>query len=285
MKRPVTAWLCLLCLAPGLRAAPAVITIAPQVVLTSSNILTMEIGGRSPGPGSPVVDDGYDKLLFTHPGTPQITWGGTLVVELINSFSPVAGDAFDLFDFDPARDAGAFTSVTVVDHGLLPPGLAFSFAELYTTGIIRVISTAGTTFPVWAATVLGNPGALPGGNADNDCFDNLTEYALGLFPAFPGAAEPAGGFHTYPEGERLRVIFWRHFDRTDVTLHVQVSTDLQTWQDLAVSIGGAPFTGPGFVSENRSHHATDPGQVEVRDIVNSTARDRRFLRVHVALTP
>ena len=263
-------------LRPG--SSPAVINFAPQVVFAPSNSLTMEIGGLAAGTQ-------HDKLNFTHAGTPQVEWGGTLVVELINGFTPAAGQTFDVLDFDAARDAGTFSTIIVLDHGLLPPDVAFDFSELYTTGIIRVVSTTGTTFAQWAATELGSPGALPQGDHNNNGYDNLTEYALALLPPFPGAAGPSGGLHVYPEGERMRVQFWRHIDRTDITIRVQASTDLVAWDDLAVSVNSAPFTGAGFVSENRAHPLSEPGLVEVRDTVNTSAGARRFLRILVTLAP
>ena len=263
-------------LRPG--SSPAVVTMAPEIVLSPSNGLTMEIGGRTAGTG-------YDQLVFTNPGASQLTWGGTLVVELINGFTPVAGDAFHVFDFDPARAAGTFATVTVVSHGLLPAGLAFDFTALYTTGVIRVVSTAGTTFGQWAATALGNPAALPGGDHDNDGYRNLTEYALALFPVYPGVAAPIGDLHLYPDGERLRLRFWRQLDRTDITIRVQASANLVAWDDVAVSVNSAPFTGAGFVAENRAHPAAEPGLVEVRDILNTTDAACRWLRIQVTLSP
>ena len=269
-------------LRPG--SSPAVVTLSPQVIFAPSISLALEIGGRTPGSGTP-ANNGYDKLVFTGTTASQVTWGGILVIELINNFTPAAGDAFDVFDFDAARDAGAFSAIAVVDHGLLPPGLVFNFSELYTTGIIRVVSTGGTTFGQWAATEFSNPSALPGGDHDGDGYDNLTEYALALLPVFPGASGPAGGLHSYPEGERMRVLFWRHIDRTDITIRVQVSTDLVAWNDLAVSVNSAPFTGAGFVSENRMHPLSEPGLVEVRDILNASGEARRYLRILVTLSP
>jgi hypothetical protein len=258
--------------------SPAVVTFSPQIVFSPSNGLTMEIGGR-------VAGTGYDKLVFTNPGASQLTWGGTLVVELINGFTPVAGDAFHVFDFDPARAAGTFATVTVVSHGLLPAGLAFDFTELYTTGILRVVSTAGATFGQWAATALGNPGALPGGDHDGDGSLNLMEYALALYPVVPGTFAPIGELHAYPDGTRLRLRFWRPLDRSDITIRVQGSADMATWDDLAVSVNSAPFTGAGFVSENRAHPVSEPGLVDVRDILTPSAAAHRFLRIVVTLSP
>ena len=96
---------------------------------------------------------------------------------------------------------------------------------------------------------------------------------------------PDGGFFTYAEGERLRVLFTRPLDRTGVTLTIQASDDLQVWENLATSINSAPFTGPGFVSENRAHSLAEPGLVEVRDTVTTSAGARRYLLIQVTLAP
>ena len=140
------------------------------------------------------------------------------------------------------------------------------------------------TFNAWA-TASGIPGALPGGDHDGDGYDNAAEFALGLFPPQPGTVEPTGGFFTYAEGQRLRLHFTRPLDRTGVTLAVQASDDLVTWADLATSVNSAPFTGPGFVSENRAHPLSEPGLVEVRDVLNASGATRRYLRILVVIAP
>ena len=263
--------------------SPAIVVYSPYIIFLPSNTLTMEIGGLTPGPGTP-VDNGYDKLLFIRQASPQVTWGGALVIDLINGFVPSAGDAFDIFDFTPGSYTGAFSSITVADHGLLPPGLAFNFDELYVTGIIRVVSVPSLTFAQWTVEA-GIPGALPAGDHDQDGDDNATEYALALFPPVPGTAGPTGGLHTYGDGDRLRLLFTRPLDRSDVTLRVQASSDLAVWEDLAVSVNSAAFTGPGFVSENRAHALSDPGLVEVRDVVTTSAGARRQMRLQISVAP
>ncbi len=169
--------------------SPATVSFAPQIVFSSSNVLTVELGGR-------VAGTGYDQLVFTNTGASQLTWGGSLVIELTNGFTPAAGDAFDVFDFDPARAAGTFAAITVATNGLLPPGLAFDTSEIYTTGILRVVSTTGTTFGQWATTALGNPAALPADDHDHDGFLNLMEYALAMYPVVPGTFAPIGDLHS-----------------------------------------------------------------------------------------
>ena len=259
-------------LRPG--SSPGSVVITPQAVFSSSNTLVMEIGGRSAGTE-------HDKLTFASTYSPQVNWAGELALAFINGFTPAAGDAFDILDFDAARDAGAFDTLTLPS---LPAGLTWDAAQLYTDGSLRVVP-AGITFAQWAATVLGDPAATPNGDHDNDGYDNATEFALGLFPPQPGTVLPNGGLHTYGDGTSLRLLFTRPLDRTGVTLHVQASSDLTTWDDLATSVNSAPFTGPGFVSESRSHPLNEPGLVEPRDTITTATGPRRQMRVRITLAP
>ena len=161
---------------------PAVITLQPQLVFESSNVLTMEIGGRTPGPGTP-VDNGYDKLIFTSLATPQVTWGGTLNVGFINSFAPVAGDVFDLFDFDAARDAGTFATLNLP---VLNLGLLWNAGDLYTDGTLRVALDPAVTGRVW-----------DGGGANND-WSTGNNWNLNVEPLNNGTATL-----TFANGVRL----------------------------------------------------------------------------------
>ena len=254
--------------------SPAAVTYAPQVIFAPSTALTLEIGGLTAGTQ-------HDKLTFTHAATPQVEWGGALTVTLINGFTPAAGQSFDVLDFDAARDAGAFSSVTLP---VLTVGLAWDISQLYTTGTITVVSSTGVTFAQWASAN-GIPGALPGGDHDGDGIANGVEFALGLFPNQPGTVAPVIDLFPYAGGNRLRTRFTRPLDRTGVTLVVQASADLQTWTDVATSVNSAPFTGAGFVSENRAHPLTDPGLVETRDIFTTATNPRRQVRVKVTIAP
>ena len=254
------------------------VSFAQNMTFHPTTSITMEIGGTAPRTQ-------HDQLVFNGMGSTQVKWDGTLKLVLINGFAPQAGQTFNLFDFDAARDTGAFTTIDVVTNGLMPPGLAFNFDELYTTGVIRVVSTGGITFSQWATTELGNPGALPLDDHNGNGYLNLIEFALGLFPAVPATVEPGIALHLYPDGERLRLLFTRPLDRTGLTLKIQASADLLTWTDLATSENSAPFTGPGFISENRAHPLDQPGLVEARDTVTTNTGTRRQVRLLITLAP
>jgi autotransporter-associated beta strand protein len=107
--------------APGL--SPAVLKV-DNVVLTSSNVLDIEIGGTQRGGES----DGFDIA-----GTMSL--GGELQVSLFNGFTPSLGDEWQLF-------AGATTGMFAsYDLPALGEGLSWDTAALYTAGVLSV--TAG----------------------------------------------------------------------------------------------------------------------------------------------
>ncbi len=255
--------------------SPAAVSISPQAIFAPSSSLVVEIGGLTAGTQ-------YDKITFSSAANLQVAWEGTLVVTLVNGFTPAAGQAFDIFDFDAARDAGTFGSFNLP---ALPVGLAWDSSQLYTDGTLRVISTSGLNFAQWAATALGNPAATPTGDHDHDGLANAVEYALGLFPAQPGTMVPTFDLYPYGDGKSLRARFTRPLDRTGVTLKIQASSDLLTWTNVAISVNSAPFTGAGFISENRTHPLSDPGLVEVRDILTTDIAPRRLMRLVIALDP
>ena len=179
---------------------PAVITLQPQLVFESSNVLTMEIGGRTPGPGTP-VDNGYDKLIFTSLATPQVTWGGTLNVGFINSFAPVAGDVFDLFDFDAARDVGTFATLNLPT---LSTGLLWNSVNLYTDGTLRIALDPAFPGRVW-----------DGGGADNHWTTNAN-WSLDTQPLNNGTAALtfAGGVRLAPSVDAAWNVASLTFDNT-----------------------------------------------------------------------
>ena len=82
---------------PGL--SPTVATVG-NISLAPSSTLIMEIGGANPG-------SGYDKIQASGTLAP----GGTLDVMLIGSFTPTAGQTFDLFDWTTL--SGKFSTVVL----------------------------------------------------------------------------------------------------------------------------------------------------------------------------
>ncbi|MCA9232550.1 MAG: hypothetical protein KDA57_18015 [Planctomycetales bacterium] len=89
--------------------------------------LTMEIGGTTLGTE-------YDQLDVSG----LLSLGGALNVVLINGFSPLAGQSFDILNWGTL--AGTFQQVNLPT---LAGGLAWNTSQLYTTGVLSV----GTSLP------------------------------------------------------------------------------------------------------------------------------------------
>ena len=263
--------------------SPAIVSIAPQVVFTPSNILTMEIGGLTPGPGTP-TDNGYDKLIFTHAAAPQVTWGGTLAITLINGFTPAAGDAFDVFDFNAALDAGTFATITVP---ALPQYLAWNTSALYATGTISVQSTL-TPIEQWRLLHFGTP-ANSGAGADHNDFDkdgakNLLEYALGLDPLVPSASGlPALSVVTAGPNLHIALTIIRPLSATDITYQIEVGGALVSFlPGSSYSAGGDVPTNANTTQVSRTPDGLGNETLVIRDNTARTAATSRFLRLKVS---
>ena len=117
---------------------------------------------------------------------------------------------------------------------------------------------------------------------DGDGIANLMEYALGLPPLAAGGSPLFGGYFTSsPAGSFLTVAVPRDPARHDVMLTAEASGSLSgPWTALAVSIGGAPFTGPGYVSGDSA--AAGLKSVVIRDVVSTSSARRRFLRLRAS---
>lgn len=131
---------------------------------------------------------------------------------------------------------------------------------------------------------IGNSGnAADTAAPDGDGIANLLKYGLAITPGSSGAAFlPQANTRTYPEGNRLALVFNRDPARNDITMEVQVSETLEagSWTTVAASINGAPFTGVGLVSETAAGGGLQA--VEVRDNVNiDSGTPHRYMRVKV----
>ena len=81
----------------------------------------------------------YDKLNF--PGGGAFLEGGTLDVTLLDGYSPSFGTSFDLMDWHQFGSiTGAFATLNLPD---LPGTLDWDTSQLYSAGVLRVISTGG----------------------------------------------------------------------------------------------------------------------------------------------
>ena len=104
---------------PGL--SPTIAS-AGNVAFASTNTLIMELGGTTPG-------SGHDQIESSG----LLTLGGTLQVSLINGFSPVVGNSFDLLNW-----ASVASTFTALDLPPLAGGLVWNTSALYTNGVLSV---------------------------------------------------------------------------------------------------------------------------------------------------
>ena len=104
---------------PGL--SPTIATVG-SITLAPASTLLMEVGGTTAG-GS------FDEIQAS--GT--LSLGGTLVVSLINSFNPAAGNSFDILDWGTL--SGTFSSIQLP---MLAGGLQWNTSQLYTSGVLSI---------------------------------------------------------------------------------------------------------------------------------------------------
>ncbi len=111
---------------PG--SSPGMATLAGAVVFDSGEVV-MELAGLAAG-------SEHDKLVFDDARV-TLTGGVVLNVVLLDGYSPVAGDGFDLFDWNGSLDAGAvgFSALLLPE---LAHDLAWDVSGLYLDGDIRV---------------------------------------------------------------------------------------------------------------------------------------------------
>jgi fibronectin-binding autotransporter adhesin len=108
--------------------SPAMVTLGTNVILGDDNLLTLELGGHTPG-------SEYDQILLDSSGS--LTAGGSLTVSLLGGFMPAAGDTFQVLRFGPGQVSGAFDSITL--NGTLAPGTWMDTGMLLQTGVITVV--------------------------------------------------------------------------------------------------------------------------------------------------
>ncbi|HVT27951.1 MAG TPA: dockerin type I domain-containing protein [Lacipirellulaceae bacterium] len=106
--------------APG--ASPASVSFDSSVALGDHNALSIELGGT-------VAGNQFDRLVVGG----NLAMGGSLDVSLIDSFSPAAGNSFDILDW--STTSGSFASINLP---ALASGLMWNASRLATAGVLSV---------------------------------------------------------------------------------------------------------------------------------------------------
>ena len=127
---------------PGTTGA-GTLTVNGNGTFANGSTALFQLGGTTVGQ--------FDKLSLT--GT--LAAGGTLDIDLINGFTPTAGNSFDLLDFTTASGTFALSLPT------LGGGLSWNTSQLLTTGTISVAAAIGAVpEPAGAALALLGAAAL-----------------------------------------------------------------------------------------------------------------------------
>jgi hypothetical protein len=122
----------------------------------------------------------FDVINITN----AATLGGNLVVDLVNGFTPVAGDNFDIMNY--ASETGAFSSeslpVITGDHWLVTIGATDVLLQLLMgTGPVKEEELSGSGAPVESDGPY--TGYVPPSAVPNSQFDSYTSSNSGGQPA------------------------------------------------------------------------------------------------------
>jgi hypothetical protein len=156
-------------IAPGLPAAGGSITVTGNLTLQATSQLALELGGLT-------RKSAYDCLTVSG----ALTLGGNLNVTLLNGFTPLLGNTFDLFD--SASTSGTFAALNLPS---LSGSLAWNTSLISTTGVISVVST-GPVNATWN---------LPGSGSWSNALASNWNPAV---PNSSGAVATFGAFITAP---------------------------------------------------------------------------------------
>jgi hypothetical protein len=109
--------------------------------------------------------------------------GGNLVVQFEPGYVPAAGHSFKVFQF--LSFSGSFASVTLPALG---SGLVWDTSQLSVSGVIRILSPIEAWRQQYFGATSGTGNAADHFDFDNDSLVNLIEFAFGLNPTIPDAA-------------------------------------------------------------------------------------------------
>ena len=106
---------------------PADVFFGGNALLEATATTVMDLGGTTAG-------SQYDRI----DAAGQLVLAGALDVELVNGFTPQAGESFELFDGDIS---GTFSQLSLP---ALDNGLSWDTSDLYTSGTISVVPEPST---------------------------------------------------------------------------------------------------------------------------------------------
>ena len=110
-------------LAPGSSSSTGTLSIIGSAIINSGAVISLQLSGTAPGTQ-------FDQLHVQG----QLNLSGSLQVSLVNGFTPVAGNSFDILDWGTL--IGQFSTLQLPS---LTAPLDWDVSHLYTTGVITAI--------------------------------------------------------------------------------------------------------------------------------------------------
>ncbi|MDA7667628.1 LEPR-XLL domain-containing protein [bacterium] len=229
--------------------SPGIFDVVGDLELTPGSLLVIELGGLQPGPNAspsidlepvplPANDDGFDQVNVT--GALQL--GGTLQVDLINSFVPTIGQSFEVLTFGEL--SGAFDSFVGQDLGnnlMLMPSVGTNSVVLKVMPVLNPLVpfvTSGTAADVVLTATTGiDEFTLSPDGAGGLQLDGPLMIAPFVFP-IPTNSLTIDGGDGFDEISTAGTI-----SLPDVALTLQ-------GESLAISFGSALHTGSGDIFLN-----------------------------------
>lgn len=200
--------------------------------------------GNGPPPAIALVNAPY-TFSYQVTGTPAPTFSlasGSLPPGLTLTASGVLSGI--------PTSIGTYTGIIATSNGISP-----TVTQHFSIQIVTQFSLWES--PYFNAQQLANP-AISGATAmpQNDGMANLLKYLFDINPAVPmtasdRAALPQGGMSTIGGTSYLTLTYRQNALAPDLTVQVQTSSDLQTWQtvtpDFTTTLGSDPATGDPII--------------------------------------
>lgn len=243
---------------PGL--SPAIVAVNFSS-MGSASTLEMELGGTTAG-------SDYDQLSILG----GLDVAGTLKVTLINGFTPMAGQSFQLFE---GSSSGSFASLQLPS---LSAGLFWHTSQLYSDGLLSVGSVPETYSGFASYHSLTTAAS---GDEDHDGFSNLLEHALGSNPQDSESPGLGATQFTIDEVMELFSFSMPKPGVSDVVLTIQSSNSLSSWVNLAQKSGKQSWN--GAITLLLSPMGSGRERVDLQQM--APFLDKRFYRLHVVLPP
>lgn len=242
---------------------------------------------------SPIVGSGVLNAILIRASAAQVA---PSITNGPPSLSATVGTAYSTFTYTAS---GTPTPTFTLIAGSLPPGLTLSgsgtisgtptMAGIYSS-TVSANNSAGSdsqsfsiavsgVYNQWATNYFGGAGSGTSGptaTPQNDGVPNLLKYLFDINPtvlltAADRAAMPHPGMTTISNVPYLTLTYRQNASASDLTVHVQKSTDLVTWTtvtpDFSQNVGTDPITHDPILQVG----------------VNASGGGRMFIRLNVAI--